>query len=40
MIFVTQPFSVEAGDAPTELQKELIDLQCNEFLKASSTKHR
>ena len=33
MIFVTQPFSVEAGDAPTELQMELIDLQCNEFLK-------
>ena len=34
MIFVAQPFSVEAGDAPTELQVELIDLQCNQFIKS------
>ena len=29
--FVTQP--VEAEDAPAELQLELIDLQCNKFIK-------
>lgn len=33
MMFVTQPFSVKAEDAPTELQMELIDLQYNEFIK-------
>ena len=31
--FVTQPFFVEAEDASTELQLELIDLQCDEFIK-------
>ena len=31
--FVTQPFFVEAEDAPTEFQLELIDLQCDEFIK-------
>ena len=31
--FVTQPFFVEAEDAPTELQLELIDLQCDEFIR-------
>ena len=34
MIFVTQPFSVEAGYAPTELQMELVDLLCNKFIKS------
>ena len=31
--FVTQPFFVEAENAPAELQLELIDLRCNEFIK-------
>ena len=31
--FVTQPFFDEAEDAPAELQLELIDLQCDEFIK-------
>ena len=31
--FVAQPFFVEAENAPTELQLELIDLQCDEFIK-------
>ena len=31
--FVTKPFFVEAEDAPTELQLELIDMQCDEFIK-------
>jgi len=31
--FVTQPFSVEGKDAPTELQMQVINLQCNEFVK-------
>ena len=32
-IFVTQSFSVEAENAPAELQMELIDLQCNDAIK-------
>ena len=31
--FVTQPFFVEAEDAPVAFQLELIDLQCDEFIK-------
>ena len=31
--FVKQPFFVEAEDTPTELQLELIDLQCDELIK-------
>ena len=31
--FVTQPFFVEAEDAPAELQLELINLHCDKFIK-------
>ena len=31
--FVTQPFSVETENAPRELQMELIDLQCDKYIK-------
>ena len=33
MIFLMQPFSAKAEDAPTELQLELINLQCSNFIK-------
>ena len=32
MTFLMQPFSVKAKDAPRELQMELIDLQCSNFI--------
>ena len=40
IIFVSQPFSVEAENAPTQLQMELIDLQWDESIKTSLTKFR
>ena len=38
MIFSMQPFSVKAKDALTELQLELIDLQCSDFNKNNFNK--
>jgi len=36
MTIVTQPFSIEVKHAPTELEMDmdLFDLQCNEFIKS------
>ena len=37
IVFVAQPFSVNSKGAPTDFQLELLDLQCDEFVKKSLT---